>query len=48
MRVEDINDHVLIATDGQYVILYGSKLWIFKTNGTFISCRPDLKNVSAV
>lgn len=48
MRLEDIKDHVVIDTDGQYVILYGSKLWIFMTDGTFIACRPDLKNVSAV
>lgn len=48
MKVEDIHEHVAIDTDGQYVVLRGSKLWIFKTDGTFVACRPDLKNTNAV
>lgn len=48
MKLEDIKERVLIASNGQYVVLYGLRFWIFKTDGTFIACRSDLRHVSAV
>lgn len=41
-------DHVTgeypIDCNGEYVVLYGKDLWIFKTNGAFVAHRPDIAN----
>lgn len=41
-ELEKIKDDFSVFSNGEYVVLCGKKLYIFKTDGTLIACRKDL------
>lgn len=48
MKLESIAERMPIVSDGEFVVLYGSTLWIYKVDGTFVAHRADLQNVRAI
>lgn len=41
--IEKLTDSFNIFCNGEYVVLPGSRLYIYKTNGSMVACRKDLR-----
>ena len=42
-ELEKLKGSFYIYSNGEYVVLSGTKLYIFKSDGSFVSCRNDLR-----
>lgn len=46
--IDKINDDFYIYSNGEYVVLPGTKLYIFKPDGSLVACRKDLRHAGRI
>ena len=46
--LSDIKGLCDITCNGDYIVILGKKLWVFKRDGTFVVCRADISNAFKV
>ena len=46
--LDKIKGSFYIYSNGEYVVLPGTKLYIFKVDGSMIACRKDLRNAGRI
>ena len=46
--VDKIKGNFYIYSNGEYVVLPGTKLYILKTDGSLVACRNDLRHAGRI
>ena len=47
-EIDKIRGNISVYSNGEYVVLPGTKLYILKTDGSLVACRNDLRNARRI